>query len=513
MNLNLYIIRDYLNQAILHQNIHHSLIFCPFDSVTLYYPGQTVLANYLYVIDGEVWMKEKEYFAGGNFVIWNWDGQCEGTPSINSIGLSPEPSIHEIFFQIQQIFSRFQKWELELYGLLANHAPFKKYGDISLGFLENPICMYTAGLRNIFYSERKKAKNLMLFTEEDADNFLPYDDIEGLRLNPEFTRTIDQTEPTIFPDDFWGYRILYDNIRVQGLYIARLMVCEVERPLRSSDYALLHMLSTMIQHGIANQEMAINSHPQYFDDYILRLIHREPVSVQELLPVLEKFQWAVNDSYFCVLIPISTYDQAISTVSTFCIKLESLISGCAALEKDSHIVLLVNLRNAASTRDEILANLIYLLRENLLKAGISSEFSDLWQLYHYYNQAENALHIGAETNPTLWYYRYEHYAYRHLLKRALGDSTIESICPSGLQKLLSYDLLHNRQYTRSLKVYLEEDQSVTRTIRKLYMQRSTFIYQLKRIEEISALNLSEKSCKIHLLLVFQIMEESGYQLP
>ena len=169
MNLNLYIIRDYLNQAILHQNIHHSLIFCPFDSVTLYYPGQAVLANYLYVIDGEVWMKEKEYFAGGNFVIWNWDSQCEGTPSINSIGLSPEPSIHEIFFQIQQIFSRFQKWELELYGLLANHAPFKKYGDISLGFLENPICMYTAGLRNIFYSERKKAKNLMLFTEEDAD--------------------------------------------------------------------------------------------------------------------------------------------------------------------------------------------------------------------------------------------------------------------------------------------------------------------------------------------------------
>ena len=76
MNLNLYIIRDYLNQAILHQNIHHSLIFCPFDSVTLYYPGQAVLANYLYVIDGEVWMKEKEYFAGGNFVIWNWDGQC-----------------------------------------------------------------------------------------------------------------------------------------------------------------------------------------------------------------------------------------------------------------------------------------------------------------------------------------------------------------------------------------------------------------------------------------------------
>ena len=108
-------------------------------------------------------------------------------------------------------------------------------------------------------------------------------------------------------------------------------------------------------------------------------------------------------------------------MSTFCIKLESLISGCAALEKDSHIVLLVNLRNAASTRDEILANLIYLLRENLLKAGISSEFSDLWQLYHYYNQAENALHIGDNANAAYKWKSYCAYSRSPINKPRTGE--------------------------------------------------------------------------------------------
>ena len=55
--------------------------------------------------------------------------------------------------------------------------------------------------------------------------------------------------------------------------------------------------------------------------------------------------------------------------------------------------------------------------------------------------------------------------------------------------------------------------SMTRTVRELYIQRSTFVYQLRRIHEISGLNLEEKNERIHLLLIFQIMEKEEYALP
>ncbi|QXE20058.1 helix-turn-helix domain-containing protein [Clostridium ragsdalei] len=72
---------------------------------------------------------------------------------------------------------------------------------------------------------------------------------------------------------------------------------------------------------------------------------------------------------------------------------------------------------------------------------------------------------------------------------------------------MDYDKKHRREYTKTLKIYLQNNLSVTKTIRHLYMQRATFLYQLKRILEISKLDLDDPKVNLHLLIVFEIMEE------
>lgn len=136
-------------------------------------------------------------------------------------------------------------------------------------------------------------------------------------------------------------------------------------------------------------------------------------------------------------------------------------------------------------------------------------FSKITELYHYREQARYALQCGEKMDPTLWYYRYEHYEYHHLLENALGSASLESLYPIGLKRLLDYDREHGREYTQALMVYLEQNMSVTATIRELYIQKSTFIYQLKRIREISGINLEDKKVRILYLLIFQIMKEKG----
>ena len=512
MHLNLYVIHDYLNLQILYCRIQDAPVVCPFDRAALFRSGQVCRPDWLYIVSAEDWLREASQQDGGNFVVVGWTESCP-ISSGNILGISSDFDLSDVLFEIEQIFYRFQNWELSLYKLLAENAPLKQYGELSLEFAGNPICMYTAGLKTLFFSERKKPRNLRLFTEDDIGSFLPYEDIEGLHLNPEYLQTLDKTEPDIFPDEFWGYRILYDNIRIDGLYVARLMFCEVERPVRLSDYAILRKLSTMLRYSITQQEIPINSHPQHFDNYLLSLIRQQSVHTESFVPVLAEFHWKIEDSYFCIWISTDSYKETFSTVDALCIKLESLVPRSAALMNEASIIFLVNLSAASAGRDEILANLIYLLRESALKAGISTEFHNLLHLYHYYRQASSVLQIGSMSDPTFWYYRYEDYAFRHLLIRAAGDAEIESLCPSGLLSLIAYDRLHNRQYARSLKVYLEENMSITRAVRRLYMQRSTFIYQMKRIREISGLNPEDKSCRFHLLFLFQIMEEKHYALP
>ena len=106
-----------------------------------------------------------------------------------------------------------------------------------------------------------------------------------------------------------------------------------------------------------------------------------------------------------------------------------------------------------------------------------------------------------------WMFRYDSYALIDLMKAAQNHHCIESLIPSGLAKLIQYDRDNRRDFTKALKVYLRENMHIANTIKKLYMQRATFLYQLKRILEISELKLDDHRVRLELLIAFEIMDE------
>lgn len=141
----------------------------------------------------------------------------------------------------------------------------------------------------------------------------------------------------------------------------------------------------------------------------------------------------------------------------------------------------------------------------MMKAGISRDFTDLFLLPDYYQQTLATLTIGNKKYPMFWTYSFETYALQFLLKNTLDGCQIDSLIPSGLRRLMEYDKKHNRQCTKTLEVYLEEDRHIANAIKKLYMQRATFLYQLKRILEISELDLENSDIRLELNIVFKLM--------
>lgn len=116
----------------------------------------------------------------------------------------------------------------------------------------------------------------------------------------------------------------------------------------------------------------------------------EPFRVQQ---ALTEMQWTTDDRYFCALIRISSYDQAIHTVSAVSCRLEATLPGTASLLLDDYILLIANLRQGKTTKEQVLAYaLAYILREGLLKAGVNNEFDDFHNLANYYDQAHAAAH-------------------------------------------------------------------------------------------------------------------------
>lgn len=58
----------------------------------------------------------------------------------------------------------------------------------------------------------------------------------------EYNRAIEAPEPAIYSGALYGFRTLFYNIRVNGVFVARICVDEVVTPFTSRDFALIKIL-------------------------------------------------------------------------------------------------------------------------------------------------------------------------------------------------------------------------------------------------------------------------------
>lgn len=417
--------------------------------------------------------------------------------------------ILELYKDIQNVFLLFEQLEQTMNHLFLEEAPLNSYGNAIMAITRNPVCLYSEDMRLLFFSEQKKELKYRLFLDSDINHYLPDSDIEELKIDKEYNATMDAIDPAIFSANHWGYRILYYNIRFDGVYVARLMFCETDRPLNDSDDCLLLYLAEYISHAMRRKNLTFNNHPRYLDECIQKLLLREEVNPSHLASTFQDLGWQTDDRFLCAVFLSSQYDQNTFAIAPITLRLENSLPGSIALPKNNTIIVLINLSRSTQTKEVLLQQLVYLLRENMMKVGISREFFSIAETADYYRQALTALRIGNQQDEMFWCYYYEKYALQDLIASAKDGRCLSSVLPAGLQCLMEYDARNNRQFTHTLKIYLRQNMHIAETIRILYMQRATFLYQLKRILEISGLKLDDPKVRLELLIAFEILEQEG----
>lgn len=507
MNLNSYIIKDYLTIPVRQTILNSDLLKRPLQSVVFYSPELFIDDTLVIIITSADLKKILPNLDSGCFI-------CSSDEEINLencgadvLLLDKEISILEIYEELRKIFQSFEQLDQKMNELVRQEAALNLFGNALLKFLWNPISLYSEDMRLLFYSERKKPRQYQIYFENELNQYLPDEEIEDLKIDKEYNETIEAYEPAIFSATRWGYRILFYNIRIDNMYVARLMILETDRPLNQSDYTLLVYLADFVSYMMSKKNLNLNNHPRYLDDCLESLLQGDFVEDQKLNIALEELGWHINDRYLCMTVLGSQYDKKFRTTTPVAIRIENALSHSVTLLKNDNIVVLTNLTLSSLDKNELLQQLVYILREGLMKAGVSREFSSLKLVKDFYMQSLTALNLGSKRDPMFWLFRYDNYALTHLMDSARNDQCIEALIPTGLCKLMSYDRENNRHFTNALKVYLQENMHIANTIRKLYLQRATFLYQLKRIQEISGLKLENPKVRLELLIVFEIMDE------
>jgi len=427
---------------------------------------------------------------------------------------APDPMAPvELLQELYSVFARFNCWELDLHRALLKKDPLQALGDCSLDFLRNPAGLYTCSFFVLRFWEKNVPGVDNLYLPEDRGAYICSEHANLLLMSSEFVDSWNSDGPQFLPavdgDDF---TCLYQNISLYGMKLARVVLNDHVYPFRDSDLPVLDFFSQFITRALmADSTPYLTAHPPYLDDCLLKLAAGEVYDEAGLNAAAVSFGWEPEDTYICARV-LAPQDNSIGSIGHACMRLEALFKGSCVLRTDADILMLVNLRTAGQSRDQVICSLPYVQREYLMKIGYSYEFRDIHNLPVHYVQAGIALEMGQEFDPHIWTYRFESYALRYGTRNAVGRLNAKSMCHPGLLKLLDYDREKRRNFANTLRVYLENNMSVTQTIRKVYLQRASFQYQLQKIVEITDVNLEDFQTRLHLLLSFQLLDmEKDYE--
>lgn len=116
--------------------------------------------------------------------------------------------------------------------------------------------------------------------------------------------------------------------------------------------------------------------------------------------------------------------------------------------------------------------------------GYSEKLSGLAQSYY---QAEQALTIGRKIKGISGIFDYEQLGvYSFLL--SFGNEELKENCRQCLAKVIEYDQSTNGELIKTMEMYLDCNENISKTAEKLYVHPNTVKYRLERIKEILGKN-------------------------
>ena len=419
--------------------------------------------------------------------------------------------------KIQELLDVYHKWEVELYKAAASKNHVRDIAMTASPLIDNPFFLYSTSLKLIFYCNLTDAAESFFNELEDYETqregrYLSETYMDKLCESTRRKLTVPGENPEISNGEVLGYRTLSYNIFLNDIYVARALICETGHSLRESDFFVLKTLGDFLAPYLSSQDMDVNTHPANFDKYLHQLLAGDAVENQAVLSsVLEAYGWAEQDSYFCCCIPVDTDRLTVDLIMKTCSFLETDCPNSALLTFNNTIVHIINLTLVQSRKKNIVQKLRKLYHDYKLRAGMSPAFIGLNQLGGRYKQAEAAYNLGEREDPAGEFYMYEEYHLKDMAQILKKEYPIEVIRPVEIEKLMAYDRNRNMHLTRTLRTYLEKDRNIAKSIRVLYMQRATFLYQLNRIMEITGLDLDDYNCRLYLQLYFEASgpEEDG----
>jgi hypothetical protein len=466
-----------------------------------YYTGQANLdEKILYVATRQ----EQELFSRateGHSIILISDSL--GSRRIGSRDLIVVEQVVDIYAlsnMLTEIISGFQEWYSEVNDVMSKTGDLQHIVDISHTYLPCMYHIHDADFRTLAYSQEllekypENRKDLELIPLSYVDEKMHDSDYK----KADFYHGVFQ-HPASDEDDICHCY----NLFVHNKSFGRVVIQGSRHSYLPGRAFFLSCLGEIFDNllGLYFEQFPIAHNYLSFQTILASLLSGNYQDSGLVSSALNLNRWEVNHRYQVIKMRFSYEGYE----SYYCIQLEKLFGDCCVIKESRGVYCIINWslntreRNRQSERE-----FKDFLRENLCKAGTSSTFEDIYEVYVHSLEAEVALATGEKIDPHFWYFIYSDYTMEHIMEQATAVLPANSLIHPALKTLRSYDSEQGTQLLDTLHQLIKSKYNVTQASKELHVHRTTFIQRMARIEELTGIMLKDYEELLHIMLSFHI---------
>lgn len=479
------------------------LVSEPYLKYAVYYrDGMELESGTVYVVDQMDFLLPSHQLSRFLFILTG-DHFRIHVQDYPNICIIPRGNAVEVMNRLSRIFHIYEEWNQQLFEASLVNASVQTLLELTNPVIPNPMAVIgmdfkvIAAKHDIFQG----LYNSTLGSDEESAGL-----VFALKQDPNYEEAYHRVGYFYYPGNSVALPSLCVNIRRFDHTVYRLMFTHGEAPMDETFGFLLEYLARMISHALSTN--IVDSHDvRHQLHQIFTTVLTDPgADYVEVSQQLSSNGWLSSHSYLGILIRTGLLDLKNLTFRSLCGYVENTIpASCAVLHKEN-VVVYINLDLCSLSESEIEQKLAGFIRDSFLNAGYSRRMLGHFNFQRQYVQASIALEVGSRKNPQRWIHHFNDIALPYLLEQATKRLPAYMVCHEKLLALKYKSEETNSQLYRTLRCYLENHQSITKTAQELYIHRSTLLYRLDRIREIMKSDYTNPDEILYLLLSFRLME-------
>ena len=504
MLLNLSIVRDRLSDEMLLQEKLDAMAPRTLHYARQYHKGEVMDPKVLYIASSEDLPVDIELPEHLSVICFGFPPPVYNSGSCELLCFSASKNKTALFQEVLDAFYFYADYDELIKDMIIAEHPIRDFGEIALDVFGTPASAFGVFEKILFIAYDPERPEGQEMYGSANDEYFPEDEKSILYKNEEFLKTFEAVGPTYSGMSTYKTSIIFYNLFDRGNYIGRFMIENTYRPFRGGDYRLVEWFGEYVKLIIGRSREYHFKASREFDQMVQSLTVSNARYREEYDLVIKSFGWDRNDRFLCqALIEDSTLssEKALNEAAFY---LEELFDGQYIFIQNNALLQVIDLNRTSLPMPEIERRMNLYLSNNALWAGSSTIYEDFADTPASLRQARLMARYALKDRQKKLYH-FDKEILNAMMSVLDAEASSEVFCTSGLKTLIEYDKENRSELIPTLKCYLENNCNISQTYEKLFIARTTCLYRIRRIEEVSGFDLDDPDTALYLRMVLRLL--------